>query len=107
MIPELPGCSAFGASPEKALKELGTAKELWLEAARREGRRIPQPLAESSLNGRFLLRIPKELHRKLAAEAREQGVSLNQFMLYVMAQYMHLGSQVASRITPYGKHRQT
>jgi len=104
-IPELPGCSAFGRTPEKSLDELKTAKGLWLEASRKEKRHVPKPLADSDLNGKFLLRLPKELHRKLAYEAKEQGVSLNQFMLYIMAQYAHLGSQVACRTAPYGKKR--
>ena len=95
VIPELSGCSAFGKTPEKALEELEVAKDLWLEAARKEKRGIPEPIAEKDLTGKFLLRLPKDLHQKLALEAREQGVSLNQFMLYLMAQYSHLGSQVA------------
>ncbi len=41
--PELPGCSAFGETPEEALREIKTAIELWLEAARKEGRKIPEP----------------------------------------------------------------
>jgi len=43
VIPELPGCSAFGKSPEQAMKELSVAKELWIEAAAAEKRRIPEP----------------------------------------------------------------
>ena len=43
VAPELPGCSAFGETPEEALKEIKTAIELWLEAARKEGREIPEP----------------------------------------------------------------
>ena len=98
VIPELPGCSAFGKSPEKALNELETAKDLWVEAARREKRRIPEPLAGKELTGKFLLRLPKDLHRKLAYEAREQGVSLNQWMLYIIAQYAKLGSRMARHV---------
>ena len=41
--PELPGCSAFGETPEEALREIRTAIELWLEAAGKEGRKIPEP----------------------------------------------------------------
>ncbi len=42
-IPELPGCSAFGETEEKALEEVKMAMELWLETAKKEGRKIPQP----------------------------------------------------------------
>lgn len=42
-IPDLTYCSAFGKTPEKALQEVQLAKESWLEAARNEGKPIPQP----------------------------------------------------------------
>ena len=42
-IPDLPGCSAFGASPEAALREVQVAKQAWLEAARAAGKPIPEP----------------------------------------------------------------
>ncbi len=43
VVPELPGCFAFGETEEEALKEVKIAIELWLETARKEGRDIPQP----------------------------------------------------------------
>ena len=42
-IPDLQHCSAFGATPEEALREVLLAKEAWLEAARQAGKRIPTP----------------------------------------------------------------
>jgi len=42
-IPDLKFCSAFGATPEQALRELGLAKAAWLETARAEGKPIPEP----------------------------------------------------------------
>lgn len=42
-IPDLAACSAFGATPEKALAEVEFAKDAWLTAARDEGRPIPEP----------------------------------------------------------------
>ena len=42
-IPDLEACSAFGETPFEALQEVENAKELWLEAARAEGKPIPQP----------------------------------------------------------------
>jgi predicted RNase H-like HicB family nuclease len=42
-IPDLPHCSALGATPAEALRELTIARELWLDAAREEGRPIPAP----------------------------------------------------------------
>ena len=42
-IPDLEACSAFGATAEEALRQVEIAKAAWLEAARAEGRPIPQP----------------------------------------------------------------
>jgi predicted RNase H-like HicB family nuclease len=51
VVPELPGCSAFGETEEEALEEIKIAMELWLETAKKEGREIPQP------RGKELLKI--------------------------------------------------
>jgi len=42
-IPDLKFCSAFGDTPEEALREVQVAKAAWLEAARAEGKPIPLP----------------------------------------------------------------
>ena len=49
LAPEIPGCSAFGANEEEALKEVKIALELWLETARTEGREIPEPSGKELL----------------------------------------------------------
>lgn len=42
-VPDLKYCSAFGPTPEKALKEVLMAMEAWLAAAKAEGKKIPKP----------------------------------------------------------------
>jgi predicted RNase H-like HicB family nuclease len=42
-IPDLDACSAFGETPQEALQEVEVARELWLAAARAEGKPIPEP----------------------------------------------------------------
>jgi predicted RNase H-like HicB family nuclease len=42
-IPDLPGCSAFGNSPEEALKEVGKAKKAWLDVSRAQKKKVPSP----------------------------------------------------------------
>lgn len=42
-IPDLEGCSAFGSSPEEALKQVQIAKAAWLDAARTEHKPVPLP----------------------------------------------------------------
>jgi predicted RNase H-like HicB family nuclease len=47
---ELPGCWAFGETPEAALEELHIAAELWIEAAKQMRRAIPLPVDEPEYN---------------------------------------------------------
>ena len=42
-IPDLKACSAFGETPEEALREVQIAKATWIEAARTEGIPVPAP----------------------------------------------------------------
>ena len=42
-MPDLEACSAFGSTPEEALREVNAAKQAWLEAARAEGKPVPSP----------------------------------------------------------------
>jgi predicted RNase H-like HicB family nuclease len=42
-IPDLDSCSAFGETAAEALAEVEVAKNLWLEAARAEGKPVPEP----------------------------------------------------------------
>lgn len=44
------------------------------------GERIPEPIAEKNYSGKFQVRIPPELHRRLAIEAAEEKVSLNRYI---------------------------
>ena len=49
-IPDLPLCSAFGKTAAEALAQLEVARVAWLDAARAEGRTIPQPRYTSQLS---------------------------------------------------------
>lgn len=49
VAPELPGCSAFGETVEEALEEIKIAIDLWIETAKREGRKIPKPVGKELL----------------------------------------------------------
>lgn len=91
VAPELPGCSAFGKTSERALRELETAIELWLETAGSKKWNVPKPLAGKSPAGKVLLRLPRELHQDYLSLATGEGISLNQYMLYVLARYRELG----------------
>lgn len=84
-VPDLPGCSAFGDTEEEAVKEIRTAQNLWLAAAKEENRPIPKPSSETGYSGKILVRTPKTLHQALMTQAKEEGVSLNQLILYLLS----------------------
>ncbi len=76
-VSEFPSLAAHGSSPEKALREIRTVVGYVLDDLAAEGEPIPVPLGKRSFSGKLNLRMPKDLHRKLALESEIQGVSLN------------------------------
>lgn len=83
-FPDLPGCLTTGETLEEALENASNAKRCWLEAALEDGYPIPEPADENSYSGQFKLRIPKSLHRDLSLHAKEEGVSMNQYCVYLL-----------------------
>lgn len=87
-VPDLPGCSAWGATEADAAREAQDAIAAWLEAARGAGKDAPAPHEVQPLqgySGKFLVRVPRSLHAKLARRAAQEGVSLNQYLTGVLA----------------------
>lgn len=85
VAPDLPGCSAFGETEGEAIQQLKTAEELWLKTAKKERRKIPKPSSEDVYSGKILARTPKSLHKELMEKAKEEGVSLNQLVVYLLS----------------------
>jgi predicted RNase H-like HicB family nuclease len=85
-FPDLPGCSAFGETEKDALSAAQKAKEAWIAAQNAAGNPIPLPAETHKFSGKFLVRVPKDLHAHLSHAAQRQGVSLNQYVLYRLAQ---------------------
>jgi antitoxin HicB len=76
-----------GETPEEALALLRDAMRSWLVVAVEGGDALPDPLPDPprDYSGRFVLRLPKSLHRLLAERAEAEGVSLNQLALTILA----------------------
>jgi len=80
-IAEFPGCNATGESGAEALANLEDAAFDWLMAAIGNAQPIPAPFDISNdYSGKFVLRLPKSLHKKAAWAAQRDGVSLNQLI---------------------------
>ena len=84
-IPDLPGCVADGETPDEAVESLKEAKQLWIEARLESGHHIPEPTNPHGYSGRLLVRMPKSLHRKLAAQSRREGTSLNTYLVSLLS----------------------
>jgi predicted HicB family RNase H-like nuclease len=74
---EFPSLSWLAASPEEALSGIRNLVAEVVADLIAAGETVPVPLAEKHFSGEFRVRIPPELHRALAIQAAEQGVSLN------------------------------
>ena len=84
-FPDLPGCISCGETLESAVINAEDAKRVWLEAAIEEGLAIREPEAPETYSGQFKLRIPKSLHRSLSEHAKQEGISMNQYCVYLLA----------------------
>ena len=74
---EFPSLSWLASSPEAALRGIRKIVAEVVEDMQANGEAIPEALASRHFSGKFLVRVPPEVHRQLAVEAAEAGVSLN------------------------------
>lgn len=93
MFPELPGCMTCGENLESAVSNAEEAKKAWIEAALEEGQEIPRPDGLNDYSGQFKLRIPKSLHRQLSEHSKREGISMNQYCLYLLSRNDAIHSQ--------------
>lgn len=78
---EFPSLSHLAPGPEEALSGIRELVAFVLEDLRREGRAAPSALTEQPYSGNLRLRLPTNLHRRLALEAAEQQRSLNRVIV--------------------------
>lgn len=83
--PDLPGCITCGKTLESAVANAADAKKAWLEAALEEGIEIQEPDSLEDYSGQFKLRIPRSLHRMLAEHSKREGISMNQYCVYLLS----------------------
>ena len=84
-FPELPGCITCGETVESAVANALDAKKAWLEAAMEDGIEIHEPDSLEDYSGQFKLRIPRSLHRSLAEHSKREGISMNQYCVYLLS----------------------
>ena len=73
--PDLPGCITCGETVESAVANALDAKKAWLD----------EPDSLEDYSGQFKLRIPRSLHRSLAEHSQREGISMNQYCVYLLS----------------------
>jgi predicted HicB family RNase H-like nuclease len=83
---ELPNVSAFGETAEEALSELYNAWQAMKESYKKHKEPVPVAPAKKEYSGRFNVRIDRRIHRALAIEAAQAGISLNALVAQKLSQ---------------------
>lgn len=89
-FPDLPGCMSDGETEAEAVLNGRDAFASWISTRADAGKSIPapsyQPEPVPMASGRFVTRLPKSIHVKLAERAKAEGVSLNTLVLAFIAE---------------------
>lgn len=83
---KFPSLSRLARTPEAALKGIRRAVADVVKDMQENGELVPEPIASRQYSGKFMVRVPPEVHRKLAVQASEAGVSLNRLASSKLAQ---------------------
>jgi predicted HicB family RNase H-like nuclease len=74
---EFPSLSWLAKKPEVALRGIRKLVEDVVKDMYNQGEAVPEPISCRHYSGKFIVRVPPQIHRKLAIQAAESGVSLN------------------------------
>ena len=82
---EFPGLSWLARSPETSLRGIRSVVADVIADMKRSREPIPEALANRRFSGKFMVRVPPDVHRELTVEAAEAGVSLNRLATVKLA----------------------
>ena len=77
---EFPSVSWLDTTPENALRGIRKVIAEVITDMNKSGEKVPEPIASKQYSGKFIVRVPPEVHRYLAIEAAESGVSINRIV---------------------------
>ena len=83
---EFPSLSWLKSTPEAALKGIRALVKSVVKDMIKNKEDVPEPISSRKYSGKFMVRVPPEVHRHLAMEAAESGVSLNRLASAKLAQ---------------------
>ncbi len=84
-FPDLPGCFTQVDTVDDIGSMAEEIRTLWIETEYERGADIPKPTYPEEYSGKFNLRLPRSLHRRLAEAADREGVSLNQYAVALLS----------------------
>ena len=84
-VPLLPGCMSDGDTLEEAYSNIVEAKKEWFSSMIERKMEIPEPVEKEEYSGKFMVRLPKSLHKILVQLSKREGVSLNQYVTNSLA----------------------
>ena len=99
-VKELPGCMSQGDTTDEAIEMIHDAMRGWIGVALEDGSTVPEPKPDEDYSGKFVVRVPRSLHRQLAEAAEREGVSLNQFINVALGMAVGRASESASITYP-------
>jgi predicted HicB family RNase H-like nuclease len=77
---EFPSVSWLSPTPEEAMRGIHKTVTDIVKDMKASGEHVPEPISSRRYSGKFMVRVPPEVHRKLAVEAAEEDVSLNRLV---------------------------
>jgi antitoxin HicB len=104
-VVELPGCITQGDTFEELGEMIEDAMRGWIGVALEDGDPVPEPKPDEEYSGKFVVRVPRSLHRQLAEAAEREGVSLNQFINAALGLAVGRASASTSVTYPVGERQ--
>ncbi|MCL1797818.1 MAG: type II toxin-antitoxin system HicB family antitoxin [Eggerthellaceae bacterium] len=81
VVAEFPLLSCLEADQFEAFKGIVEVVRFALEIMKEDGQQVPEPINKKRYSGKYALRMTPEQHKRVAIEAAEQGVSINQLLV--------------------------
>jgi antitoxin HicB len=104
-VVELPGCITQGDTFEELGEMIEDAMRGWIGVALEDGMPVPEPQPDEDYSGKFVVRVPRSLHRQLVEAAEREGVSLNQFVNVALGMAVGRASAPAPVAYPIGERQ--
>lgn len=104
-VVEMPGCLTQADDFQELGEMIEDAMRAWIETALEDGQTIPEPWPIETYSGKFVVRVPRSLHRQLVEAAEREGVSLNAYVNVALARVVGLQTTGSVASTPGAKRR--